>query len=125
MSRTQEFLDKMREKPEHVRKQVAVGASGVVTGLVALVWFGTLAATGAFTLAPAGEVAQEPQAAPVAFTNTNVRSNFQELLGAVGAATGATPSEEPGVTVIDGNTSSTFREDTPVQTSPSATVIPF
>lgn len=115
-----QYVQNLKAKPEHVRKRIAVGASGAVTAVIALAWFGTLAATGAFSLS--NGVVADAEPASVAFTNTNVQSNWSQLLGAVGAVTGA--SSTPELTIVEGETSSTFTR-TETAPSPSATVIPF
>lgn len=115
-----EYVAKLKSKPEHVRKRIAVGASGAVTAVIALAWFGTLAATGAFSLSTG--VVAEAESAPVALTNTNIQSNWSQLMGAVGAATGAS-SSTPDLTIVEGRSSTTFEREQPAPTS--ATVIPF
>ncbi len=117
-----DFITRLKQKPEPVRQRIAVATSAGVTGLIAVVWAGTMAASGTFALGTpeAGSAASEPDA--FALSGTNVESNFSQLMGAVGAATGAT-SSEPSLTIIDGQTSSSF--DTAPAVNPSATVIPF
>lgn len=111
-----DYIISLRQKPEPVRKRIALGASVGVTALVALVWVTTMAATGVFTLAtktpPATEQAQAG----------SMGSNFSQLMGAVGAATGATTSPA-ALTIVDGGTTSTFQE--PATNTSDATVIPF
>lgn len=118
-----ELIQRMKAKPEHVRKRIAFGTSVGVTGLIAFMWVGTMATTGAFALnnKADGTAAAQPEAAPIALTGTNVKSNFSELMGAVGAVASGS-STKPALTIIDGNTSSSLDAKT---TNPSATVIPF
>lgn len=117
-----DFITRLKQKPEHVRQRIAVGASAGVTGLIAVVWAGTMAATGTFALGTPEAKPAAPQPDSFALSGTNVESNFSQLMGAVGAATGAT-SSEPSLTIIDGETSSSFT--TAPNANPSATVIPF
>lgn len=123
MASLHEHLTTLRQKPEHVRQRVAVGASAGITALIAVVWAGTLVSTGAFALNSGPSQAPAAQNADgFALSGTNVTSNFAQLMGAVGAATGATTSQ-PSLTIIDGTTTSSF--DTSTTTNPTATVIPF
>ncbi len=112
-----EFIQRLAAKPEHVRKRIALGASAGFTALVLVAWSATMVSTGAFATGPG---AAAPQPAPVALTSTNIKSNFNQLMGAVGAATAST--SKPALTVIDGKTTSSLDATT---TNPSATVIPF
>jgi len=114
---------RLKEKPEHVRRRIAVATSAGITALVAIVWVGTMASSGAFALGsqPAGSDASQKTPDSFALSGTNVQSNFSQLMGAVSAATGAS-SSQPSLTIVDGGTSSSFDATT---TNPSATVIPF
>jgi len=123
-----EFVLRLKQKPEHVRRRIAVATSVGATALVALIWAGTMASGGAFALgtgtgnnAAAGGASSQGNE-PFALSGTNVESNFSQLLGAVSAATGAS-SSDPTLTIIDGDSSSSFDDAT--TTNPSATVIPF
>ena len=114
---------RLKEKPEHIRRRIAVATSAGVTALVAIVWVTTMASSGAFALGsgPAsGDAAKTPDS--FALSGTNVQSNFSQLMGAVSAVTGAT-SSQPSLTIVDGGSSSSFDDAT--ATNPSATVIPF
>ena len=129
MSRTEEFISTLRQKPAHVRHRIAVGTSVGITALVAVIWITAMASSGTFALktgTPKEGNGQAPSTDAFALSGTNVKSNFSELAGAVGAAMGAT-SSQPALTVIDGTTTSSF--DHPAAPSananPSATVIPF
>lgn len=117
-----DFIANLRQKPEHVRKRIAVGTSVGVTGFVGLVWITAMTATGAFALQNSNTETPNTPSEEFALSGTNVQSNFSELMGAVGAATGAT-SSDPELKIVDGDTSSSFaKEPAPNQ---SATVIPF
>ncbi len=125
-------LTTLRQKPEHVRRRVAVGASVGVTALVAVIWAGTLAATGALAIggglgttgSDAGGI--EKKESDFALSGTNINSNFSQLLGAVSAATKGT-SSAPALRVIDGDTSSSFEQTKKPtnQNNTKATVIAF
>ena len=117
-----EFIANLRQKPEHIRKRIAVGTSVGVTGLVGLIWITAMATTGAFALSTPNTEGTETPAEEFALSGTNVQSNFSQLMGAVGAAAGAT-SSDPELKIVDGDTSSSFeKEPSPNQ---SVTVIPF
>lgn len=117
-------IEKLRAKPEHVRERIALGTSAGITGLVAVIWVVTLAATGTFSLAPSGStLAAGDQSAQGAIAQT--KDNFSQLVGAAGAATGAT-SASPALRIVDnGTTSSLDTKHAAVANNANATVIPF
>jgi hypothetical protein len=119
-----DFIVNLKKKPEHVRKRIALGTSIGVTALVGVIWAGTLVATGTLALnngiAPSGD---QKKTDTFGLSGTNVQSNFSQLLGAVGAATGAT-SSQPTITIVDGGTSSSFAK-TENTNNQSATNIAF
>ena len=45
-----EHVDRVRAKPHHIRRRVALGGAGTLTGLIAVVWLGASLATGTFAL---------------------------------------------------------------------------
>ncbi|MDP1707210.1 MAG: hypothetical protein Q8L30_01510 [bacterium] len=45
-----EHIDRLKEKPHHIRKQIAFGAAAAGTALVAVVWLAVSIGTGAFAL---------------------------------------------------------------------------
>lgn len=125
----QDFIWKLKQKPEHVRRQITVGASAGITALVAVIWVTTMATSGTFALGtkPANTTGanQMPSSDAFALSGTNVKSNFSQLVGAVGSAISGT-SSQPALTIIDGTTTSSFdKPAASANTNPSATVIPF
>jgi len=115
------YVHHLKAKPEHVRKRLAIGAAAGVTALIAVIWVVTLAGNGSLALSQDASpidkaAAQQPQLA-----SGGVKSNVEQLLGAVGAA-GAT-SSAPALTVVDGQTTSSFHQ--PAPNSNNATVLPF
>ena len=114
-------LENLKEKPEHVRHRVALGVSAGVTGLVAVVWLGAHVATGTFALS-SPQAAPEDRAAATGFADA--RGEFSQLMGAVGGTLGAS-SNEPALTIVDGNTTSTLTPPPSTQNQTDATVIPF
>ncbi len=111
----QDFIERLRAKPEHVRKQIAMGTATALTGLVAVGWLGALVAGGTLALTPTSEES--------VLASESEESGFVSLLGAAGAAVGAT-STEPELNVIESNTSSTL-DNRAVQQTDTRTVIPF
>ena len=90
-------LDTIRAKPHQVRRQVAFLASGVITGVVAVVWLGASLYTGAFALKGANftEVAG---VVPVLDDSGNA---FGAGVAGVGAAgVGAEETVAPGLNVV-------------------------
>jgi hypothetical protein len=113
-------VNALKEKPEHVRRRVAVGAAGALTGLIAVIWLTAHVTGGSFALDQ-----REPEAAD---TTPGIagdgREGFSALLGAVGSSFGAT-SSQPGLTIVDGNTSTTLAPPSPTQNQTDETVISF
>lgn len=123
----QDYIEKLKLKPEHVRRRIAVGTSVGITALVAIVWVSALSASGTFAL---GTGTNAPKQAPstdaFALDGTNVKSNVSQLVGAVSAATGATTSQA-SLTIVDGTTTSSIGQPTKQAdgNNTSATVLPF
>ena len=115
-----EHLERLRAKPHHVRRQIALGTSVAVTALVAVGWLGALASSPKFALNP--ETAGDGVDMQSAVTET--RSNFSELVGAAGAAFGATSSPAQ-VIVVDTKTRSTLDVPRDNYNDTRETVIPF
>lgn len=122
----QDYIHTLKQKPEHVRRRIAVGTSVGITALVAVFWLAAMSSSGAFALSngPSGANGkQTPSADAFALSGTNSKSNFSQLVGAVGAATGATTSP-PSLTIVDGTTTSSYDQPS-ANANPSGTVIPF
>jgi hypothetical protein len=113
-----------------VRERIALGTSAGITGLVGIIWVTTLAATGTFSLAPSsatlahGDGTNPSEAAQGTIAQT--QDGFSQLVGAVGAVTGAT-STQPALRIVDGGTTSSLdaKRAVAVTNSSNATVIPF
>jgi uncharacterized Zn-binding protein involved in type VI secretion len=118
-----DFVHNLKQKPEHVRKRIVLGTTSAVTGLVAIAWVGTMAATGAFSLSTGTATVATANATPQA-SAANTPSNFSQLAGAVAAVTGATTSA-PALTIVDGESTSTFDKQQAAPSSNSATVLSF
>jgi hypothetical protein len=127
MQTIRDYIHTVRQKPRHVRQRMAMLTSAGITGLVAVIWGGTLISNGSFSFTIADQATSTSEAAAVspvdfALSGTGVNSNFSQLMGAVSAATGVTTSE-PTLRIIDGTTTSSI--ETQAATSTNETVIPF
>jgi|CXWL01.1.fsa_nt_gi hypothetical protein len=111
-------IQHLKEKPEHVRRRIAVGTSAGVTVIVALVWMVTLSSSGVLAL----KNAPTSESENVAESARSAKEGITSLLGAVGAAPGESTS--PALSIIDNGASSTL-DQKQNQPSSNATVIPF
>lgn len=119
-----EHIDRLREKPEHVRHRIAVLTAAGITGLVAVTWMGALAASGTLAL-NTNEVAEGGSGAgEVSEAITESTSAFSNLMGAAGAAFNAT-STEAALEIIETRTSSTIDAKAQPANNTNKTVIPF
>jgi hypothetical protein len=118
-----DHIERLREKPEHVRHQIAMGAAFGITGLVALGWMTAMATSGTLALVPdtvavqgegSGESLSEAIAEPA--------SALTNLMGAAGAAFGAT-STEAALSIIESETRTSSTLD--AKAPSDKTVIPF
>lgn len=119
--RLPELVHNLRQKPQHVRENIAVGVSGGITLVVALGWFIATAANGTFSLSPSAVLA-DSKVPDVTQAAAASKDNFSQLLAASGAAFGATSTAPATITIVDTQVHSTL--DQP-QTAPDATVIHF
>lgn len=118
MARVHEVVHTLRQKPQHVRENIALGVSGGITLVVALGWLAATSASGTFALSPSTFGTND---ANVSEAVASSKSNFSELLGAAGAALGATTTP-PTITIVDTEVHSTL--DNPALPA-DATVIHF
>ena len=126
-------ITRLKEKPEHIRQRVALGASVGVTGVVAAVWLVALIASGTLSLSlpVSGVLASEggnsaPSASAQAAEAQAHPDSISNLVGAAAAAvTGASSTQaDPNLTVVDGGTTSSL-DRTSSANNTSATIIPF
>ena len=95
-----DHVERLKAKPEHIRRRIAVGTSVGITGVVATVWFFTLLFGGTLSLAiPATVVQSDGTLAQVnddgsksanpgnASSVASADTGFSQLLGAVGIST--------------------------------------
>ena len=107
-----DHIERLRAKPVHVRKQVALAASSAVTGVVAVAWLMAMVATGAFSLE--SEV-NEPTFADAASDLTAAVAEGGSFF-----ADDAAPARD--ITIIESDTETTFDA---VPVADDRTVIPF
>ncbi|MDB5265760.1 MAG: hypothetical protein JWM39_473 [Parcubacteria group bacterium] len=122
-------IENLRAKPHHVRERIAFGTAAGITVLVGLVWVGTLAATGALSLKSDNTVVTDGTngSGDAQSAIAQTQTNFSQLMGAVGAATGVSTTSAPALRIVDDGTNSTLdSKSAAVATNNSnASVIPF
>ena len=120
-----DFIERLKAKPEHVRRRIAIGTSAGITGVVATGWFFTLLFAGNLSLAikptiigDNGQVAQVDNNGNIINQNGNAsnvagvdaasifqsapqahHTTLSKLLAAVGVSTDPAPA--PALTVED------------------------
>ncbi len=114
MKTISEHIDTIREKPHHIRKQVAFGAAGGITAVIALVWLTANAAVGTFAIKTSTFPGAEEQPAVI----TTTPEGNSNLAGAAAALDKNAPVH---IEVVNTATS------TPVVSNGGAeqTVLPF
>jgi hypothetical protein len=123
-------IQKLRAKPEHIRERIALGTSAGLTGIVALVWIVTLATTGTFSLksqnATGGDLFAMGDQSQTQNVAAQTQNGFSQLVGAAGAALGAT-STAPDLHIVNDRTTSSLeaKQEAAAANNSNATVIPF
>lgn len=105
-----DYIERLRTKPVHVRKQIAFGASAGFTALVAIIWVTAFTASGALSRSA---LTDQP-----GLTSTFSTEKGASLLGAIGALT---TKQDGSVEVVGTQASSTVNEPS----EDERTVIPF
>lgn len=111
----QERLQHIKDKPQHVRENIALGISGGITLLVFIGWAGSLASSHTFAISPplpAGPEITQPLAKVA-----ESKDSFTNLLGAVGGR-GKNSDADPQIIIVDSPTESSAP-------APEQTVIHF
>ena len=121
MAAVTEHLERLRAKPHHVRRQIAFSASVVITALVAVGWMGAMVSSPKFAI---DQRPTEGDEVDFGSAITDTRSNFSDLVGAAGAALGAS-SSPAAITVVDTKTRSTLDVPRHNYNDTKETVIPF
>jgi|CXWL01.1.fsa_nt_gi hypothetical protein len=111
-----DYLERLRAKPERVRRQIALRASGAITLVVFLGWLTAFVSSG--TLALNSSDTTTPNLSGVA---SETSADVSKLLGAASAFQ-KNIEQAPPIRVIETNASSTL--DAGVSAG-EATVIPF
>ena len=91
-----EHFDRIRTKPHQERRRIAFTLSLLITGVIALGWVGAMATSDVFVIKPR---ALADGTLPGNLSQT--KTQFSSMLGAAGAAVGATTSPAR-ITVVDG-----------------------
>ena len=117
--RVHEVVHTLRQKPVHVRENIAVGVAGGITVIVTVLWFVANASAGTFSLAPATNLATN--APDVKQAVSTGKDSVSQLLGAAASAVGAT-SSPANIEIVNTEVHSTLDQDQP---DPNATVIHF
>lgn len=107
-------IDRVKEKPHHVRRKVALATASGITAFIAVAWFAYSLSVGGFAIQGA------TFADSVGASGSTVTAGGSEgLAGAAAAPSWGTPKEEPRIEIIDPKTSQTKRS------APEPTIIPF
>jgi hypothetical protein len=107
--RVHEVVHSLRQKPVHVRENIALGVAGGFTLLVALGWFAATAASGTFSLAPTTLAQTDNTDVQQAVSGS--KDGFNQLLGAAAASFGAS-SSPASITIVDTKVQSTLDQNT-------------
>ena len=112
-----QHIDRVRERPHHVRRRIAFGTAGVAAGAVALVWLGTSLATGAFQI-QGSDFAQATGAEPADTTS----GNGSDTSGVAAAAAASLDTNAPAhLEVVPAAPKASVRS----ATAPGPAVLPF
>lgn len=117
MKHITKHIEAIREKPEHIRKQVALGTAGALTAFIAFVWLTSGIATGAFAINIKPKL-DEPQLAVAPASS----GTFGSLVGAVSAAFGGERTGASRVEVV-GAKEASVQNQKKVEAEP--TILPF
>lgn len=100
----QEKLQNVKEKPQHVRENIAIGISGGITLLVFLGWGASLANSHTFAITPPTNIS--PDVKEQLAKASEAKNSISDLLGAAGSANtaGKTGTSAPEIKVVDSPT---------------------
>jgi hypothetical protein len=128
-----DYVGRLRTKPEHVRRRIALGTAIGTTGVIAAAWLFVLVSSGSLlipaTPAPGTSALAQNGAAQVQSATAQTQSGFQQLLGAVGFASATTA--QPSLTIVNTASSSNSGDSssdgsaTQSPTGGDQTIIPF
>jgi hypothetical protein len=115
-------IEDVRQRPEHIRRQIALGVAALITAIIALIWLGTSVATGAFAL-KGSSFADATSGAPTKQFAAST-GGFGNLVGAASAVfTGGVKGGEAHIEIVDTGKSSTL--DTKKAAAAEPTILPF
>jgi hypothetical protein len=125
-----DFIERLRAKPEHVRRRVAVGTAVGVSSVVAVVWLFTLVLSGTLILGASpvsNTTLAQTSGGQVSGAVTQTKSAFSQLVGAADAAFTGGASTTPALTIEDpATTTAPINDSGPTAGSGgSQTQIPF
>lgn len=101
-------IEKIREQPHNVRKQIAYTYAGIGTGIIAIVWLGASLATGAFLIRDSSLTREA--------SDSGVTAGASQMAGAAAALpSAAAPSV---ITIVDAASTTDAKQ-------PERTIIPF
>lgn len=110
-----EYIEHLKGKPHHVRKQITFSVATGGAALIGLLWFGASLSSGAYAI----KGSNFAQATGAETTSVATADNTSQLAGAA-AAVGTNKVEAAHIEIIDAATTSTA-----ANTRPEQTVIPF
>jgi hypothetical protein len=105
----QDFIHKLKQKPEPVRRRIAVGTSVGITALVGIIWLGDVRLR-RLRAEFRGLKAERPARHPLMPSRFPARTRSRISLSswAPWVPLPARPHRKPSLTIIDGTTSSSF-----------------
>ena len=112
MQKIAHHIARIREKPHHIRKQIAFATAAGIAGFIGLVWLVGSAVTGAFAIQASSFAAVAAADNVVATTSTSLPA------GLAGAAAAVDTSGPARIEIVDTNPVATT-------TPPAPTVLPF
>lgn len=120
-----EHVHRLREKPHHVRHNIALGVALGITSLVALGWVTALATSGTLAVS-SGTTEERPLGPEVSETLEDSTNAFTNLMGAAGAAFSmSSSSAELDIVEGEARTHSTFDTRVEPANNTDKTVISF
>lgn len=104
-----DFIERLRAKPEHVRRRIAVTSATAITGVITLGWFAALVAGNTIMLDQPveGTPTLAGSAQEMTASVENARASWQ-------AAFNTTGEESESLQIIEGETKSTVQTNTDV-----------
>jgi hypothetical protein len=95
-------VEKLRQKPEHLRRRWAFGLSAGATGLVAIVWiFSVVASGGPFGSSAAVASDSSSNLSPLSAMQASAASAFQSLVGSNPFNSSSEATSSPGLNVVN------------------------